>query len=111
MAKGMESRYLHEGISKLPDDVLLDVFTYLVYDDTILISYRSIELFRIAGVCRRFRDIAFSHAPFWKYISTRLKLEAVDMALLRSKQTPLVARVMGFESTPGKSAAFLSACP
>jgi hypothetical protein len=107
MDKDMKSRYFHEGISKLPDDVLLDIFTYLVCDSRISISYRPIKLFRIAGVCRRFRDIVFSHAPFWNDISARHKLEAVDMALLRSKQAPLTASVSSFISAPGKSTTFL----
>jgi hypothetical protein len=105
MAKDMESRYLHEGFSKLPDEVLLNIFTHS-HNDT-MPYFRTAYLLRIAGVCRRFRDIVFSYAPFWDCISTSFRPEAVDMALLRSKQIPLTALVSGFKKTPGESTTFL----
>jgi hypothetical protein len=100
LAVDMKIRYLHEGILLLPDEVLRNILTISHYED-------GTNLFRMARVCRCFRDIVFSHAPFWNYISTSSRLEAVDTALLRSKQVPLAAWVSGLERIPGKSTTFL----
>jgi hypothetical protein len=51
------------------------------------------RLRRVARVCKRFRAIVLSHAPFWTEVSNRQHPSEVDLCLARSKSAPLLLYV------------------
>lgn len=69
----IKSRFAATTIEKLPDKVILNIFSYL--------SHR--EICRVARVCKRWRQIAYD-TRLWKHVSLRPEISGLHVGSLES---------------------------
>ncbi|KAG8932653.1 hypothetical protein FRC01_012857 [Tulasnella sp. 417] len=91
-------------LSLLPDEILLHIFKLAIdfnwnkdiiksksiYDD-LKTYYQS--LYPIERVCKRWRDIIVSYAPFWSLISGTMSGDMIELALARARDSTLSVHV------------------
>ena len=107
----------HCGIAELPDEVLLEIITLArveIEEDpepdpdpepgSRHCRPQYTDLYKLASVCRRFRDIIFSNAAFWTHLDNMQNPITIDIALQRSRGANLSLTV---DSDPDSSMKFL----
>ncbi|KAA1467151.1 hypothetical protein DENSPDRAFT_228392 [Dentipellis sp. KUC8613] len=84
-------------LSRIPEDVLLQIFLFLVDDDPPKMVHhmyerrRSLGWIRVTHVCRSWREIALSNSCLWTHIEPDITTDWLSETLSRSDPRPLKA--------------------
>ncbi|TFY65630.1 hypothetical protein EVG20_g5458 [Dentipellis fragilis] len=93
-------------VSRIPEDVLLQVFAYLVDDDPPrLVQHeyehrRCLGWIRVTHVCRSWRDAALADSSLWARIECDITIDWTLAMLSRSNERPLIVDVDFDSSDP-----------
>ena len=87
-------------IQKLPLEILTMIFALSISERKAGYSPRTNDAYKLASVCRRWREIVISFAPFWSDIRVfasdhkMSNIQYTSMCLVRSKGAPITVRMI-----------------